>query len=81
MDDERAVDEFEGFANVVIRNKHPDSPRGKLSHQLAYITDRNWVNPCEGFVEKHVSGTRSKGSGDFHPATLSARERNSRRMP
>ena len=34
MDDERAVDELERFAHVVIRNKHPDSPSGKLSHQL-----------------------------------------------
>ena len=81
MDDEGRVDEFEGFADVVIRNKHPDSPSGELSHQLANITDRNRVNSGEGLVEEHELGVGGEGAGDFHAATLSARERNSRRIP
>lgn len=81
MDDEGTVDEFEGFTDIVIRNKHPDSPSGELSHQGANITDRNRINPGEGLVEEHELGLGGEGAGDFHPATFSARERNSRRMP
>jgi len=81
MDDEGRIDELERFADVVIRNKHPDSPRGELSHQLANITDRNRINSGEGLVEEHELGLGGKGAGDFHAATLSARERNSRRIP
>jgi hypothetical protein len=81
MEDECAVDESEGFSYIVIRNKHPDSPSGELSHQLANITDCNRVNAGEGLVEKNKLGFGGKGSGDFHPTTLSARECNSRRMP
>ena len=81
MDDERLVDELECFPDVVIRNKHPDSPRGELSHQLANITDRNRVNSGERLVEEHELGVGCEGAGDFHAATLSARERNSRRIP
>src|SRR5690348_17235627 len=50
MDDESAVDELESLSHVVIRNKHPDSPSGKLSHQLANITDRNRINSGERLV-------------------------------
>src|SRR5215208_1749011 len=32
MNDERSVDELKGLADVVIRNKHPDAPRGELSN-------------------------------------------------
>ena len=53
MDDEGSVDEFEGFSDVVIRNKHPDSSIGKMSHHGADITDCNRVNASEGLVEKH----------------------------
>ena len=81
MDDERPVDELEGFPDVVIRNKHPDSPSGELSHHVANITDRNRVNSGEGLIEEHEFWLCGKGAGDFHAATLSARERNSRRMP
>jgi hypothetical protein len=81
MDDEGRIDEFEGFPDVVIRNKHPDSPSGELSHQLANITDRNRVNSGEGLVEEHELGAGGKGAGDLHAATFSARERNSRRIP
>ena len=65
MDDERRVDEFEGFADVVIRNKHPDSPSGELSHQLANITDRNRINSGERLVEEHELGARRQGRGRF----------------
>ena len=81
MNDERAVDELKGFSDVVIRNKHPDSPRGELTHQLADITDRNGINACEWLVEEHELRLGGEGTGDFHTATLSARECNSRRMP
>jgi hypothetical protein len=81
MDDERPVDELERFADVVIRNKHPDSPSGELSHQVANITDRNRVNSGEGLVEEHEFGVCGEGTRDFHAATFAARERNSRRMP
>ena len=81
MDDERTIDKVEGFSYVVIRNKHPDAPSGELSHQLANIIDRNRVNSSEGLVEEHILGAGCKGAGDFHAPTLSARERNSRRMP
>ena len=74
MDDERPVDEVEGLSHIVIRNKHPDSPSGELSHQLANITDRNRVNSGERLVEQHELGGGGKGAGDFHAATLSARE-------
>ena len=40
MDDEGAIDEFEGFSYVVIRNKHPDPSISKMSHQVADIADR-----------------------------------------
>ena len=73
MDDEGTVDELEGFTYVVIRNKHPDAPSGKLSHQLAYITDRNRINSGEGLVEEHELRAGSEGAGDFHAATLTAR--------
>ena len=73
MDDERAVDEFERFTDVVICNKHPDSPIGKLSHHLAYITDRNRINSGEGLIKEHELRVGGKGAGDFHPATLAAR--------
>ena len=81
MYDEGAVNEFEGFADVVIRNKHPDSAICKVSNQGADITDCNRVNSRERFVEKHERRPRSKGSRDFDPAAFSARERNSRRTP
>ena len=81
MDDEPAVDDVEGFSNVVIRNKHPEAPSGELTHQLANITDRNGINPGEGLIKEDEFGAGGKGSGDFHPATFSARECNSRRMP
>ena len=81
MDDERPIDDVEGFSDVVIRNKHPDSPSGKLAHQLANITDRNGINPGEGFIKQDELGVGGKGAGDFHAPTLSARERNRRRMP
>src|SRR5262245_17284555 len=73
MDDERTVDELEGLTNVVIRNKHPDFPSGKLSHQLAYITDRNRVNSGEGLVKEHELRMGGKGAGDFHATTLATR--------
>ena len=60
MDDERAVDDLKGFSYVVIRNKHPDSPSGKLAHQLANITDRNGINPCKGLVEEDKLGIGGK---------------------
>jgi len=81
MDDERPVDELEGFSNVVIRNKHPDSPSGELSHHVANITDRNRVNSGEGLVKEHEFGVGGKGAGDFHAATFAARKRHSWRMP
>ena len=81
MDDERAVDELEGLANIVIRNKHPDSPSGELSHQLADIADRNRINPGERLVEEHEFGIGGEGAGDFHAPTLAARKHNSRRIP
>jgi hypothetical protein len=80
MDDEGAVDELERLSDIVIRNKHPDSPSGKLSHQLAYITDRNRINSREWLVEEHESRMGGEGAGDFHPATLTARQRHSWRM-
>ena len=73
MDDERPVDELEGFADVVIRNKHPDSPSGKLSHQLAYIIDGNGIDACEGLVEEKELGSDGERPGNFHPPTFSAR--------
>jgi hypothetical protein len=73
MDDERPVDEFEGFPHIVIRNKHPDSPRRELSHQLAYIADRNWINPCEWFVEQEEFWTSRERPGDFNAPAFSAR--------
>ena len=73
MDDESAVDELEGLSDIVIRNKHPDSPSGKLSYQLANITDRNWINSGKGLVEEHELGMGGEGAGDLHAATLTAR--------
>ena len=73
MNDERPVDELEGFAHVVIRNKHPDAPRGELSNQLAYIDDCNWINPCEGLVEEQEIGFRRERSRDFNAPAFAAR--------
>src|SRR5207248_8525776 len=80
MDDERAINELEGLAHIVIRNKHPDSPSGKLSHQLADIAHRNRVNPGERLVEEHELRPGRKRAGNFHAAALAARKRHSRRM-
>jgi hypothetical protein len=73
MNDERAIDELEGFAHVVIRNKHPDAPRGELSNQLAYIDDCNWINPGEGLVEEQKIGLRRERSRDFNAPAFAAR--------
>ena len=81
MDDESAVDEFERFSDIVIRNKHPDSPSGKLSHQLANITDRNRINSGEGLIEEHELGVGGESTGDLHAATFAARKRHSWGMP
>ena len=59
--------------HVVIRNKHPDSPSRKLSHQVANITDCDRVDSGERLVEEHEFGSGGEGAGDFHAATLSAR--------
>ena len=65
MDDEGAVDDVEGFSNVVIRNKHPESPSGKLAHQFANITDRNGINPGEGFIKEDEIGVCGKRAGNL----------------
>ena len=56
-------------------------PERELSHHVANITDRNRVNSGEGLIEEHEFWLCGEGAGDFHAATLSARECNSRRMP
>ena len=81
MDDERPVDELERLADVVIRNKHPDSPRGELAHQLADITDRNRIDAGEWLVEEHELRFGGESARDFSPPAFAARQRHSRRAP
>src|SRR5262245_46267802 len=81
VDDECPVDELERLAHVVIRNKHPDSPRGELAHQLADITDRNRVDSGKWLVEKHELWLGGESARNLSTSAFSARQRHRWRTP
>ena len=69
-----AVNDFQCFPHVMVRDQNSDAPFPEIGHQVPDITHRDRIDPGKRFVQQQVFRICRQASGDFDPAALPARK-------
>lgn len=80
MNDIGAVDEAQGFSDIVIGDQDPDAPRGEMSDELLDVCHGDWVHTSERLVQQHEVRPASERSGNLQATALAPGKGNGRRL-
>lgn len=74
MEEVGAVDDAEGFADIVIGNEDTDTIGAHAENDFLDLADADGIDAAKRFIHEEEAGFGEEGAGDFEASSFSAAE-------